>query len=117
MPDAMKPPRKLNLDFPAVFASYTSVLWKSSVAAAFYADVAKHGARKAAKIATIHTLTFQNGPSMRRIQPVSLGRIRPIDSDFLCVLCGFLSDLSVQKLLTAKPAKKAANHLSWRTVM
>jgi hypothetical protein len=49
MPEAMKPPCKLNEIFLRCWVSYTSVLWKSSVPAAFYADVAMGGAEKATK--------------------------------------------------------------------
>jgi hypothetical protein len=47
MPEAMKPPRKLNEIFLRCWVSYTSVLWKSRVSAAFYADVGKRGGEKA----------------------------------------------------------------------
>jgi hypothetical protein len=68
MPDAMKPPRKLTKIFLRCWLSYTSILWKSSVAAAFYADIAICGAEKATKDAMIRAAGSRNGPSVRRNQ-------------------------------------------------
>jgi len=66
MPEAMKPPRKLVEIFLRCWISYTSVLWKSGVSAAFYADVVKRGAEKARKNAMIIAFRSQNGPSVRQ---------------------------------------------------
>jgi hypothetical protein len=51
MPEAMNPPLKWNSDFPAMPASYTIVLWKNSVSAAFYAVFSIEEPRKPTEIA------------------------------------------------------------------
>jgi hypothetical protein len=62
MPEAMKPSSELIEIFLRCALSYTSVLWKSIVSAAFYADFRAQRCKKTRKIAFQRVPPFQNGP-------------------------------------------------------
>jgi hypothetical protein len=74
MPEAMNPPLNFLKFSCGVPLSYTSILWKSCVSAAFYADFCTQVSEKTIKIGLARMSMSQNGPFLANVDASALTR-------------------------------------------